>query len=148
MPTFKTPTFLKFFLLSLSFVLGLAACSFPGVYKLDIPQGNILEQDKINQLELGMNKRQVRYLLGTPMLVDSFNQDRWDYVYRLIDNQENVVQQRMTLTFTNGLLSHIDKNLFTDQTPAMAADDTTSNEQTDKADKEAEASEQNNDHKE
>ena len=51
------------------------------VYQLDIQQGNLLEQDEIEAISVGMTRSQVRFLLGTPVVADSFNQDRWDYVY-------------------------------------------------------------------
>lgn len=91
------------------------ACNFPGVYKLDIPQGNIIEQEKIDQLEVGMNKRQVRYLLGTPLLRDSFNQDRWDYYFSLEDRKGIFIQQHVTIFFEKGRLSSIERDLFSDQ---------------------------------
>ncbi len=53
------------------------------VYRMDIQQGNLLDADQIEQVEVGMTRSQVRFLLGTPMVIDSFNPDRWDYVYRL-----------------------------------------------------------------
>jgi outer membrane protein assembly factor BamE len=51
------------------------------MYRPNIQQGNVVTQEMMDKLELGMDKRQVRYALGTPMLVDVFHQDRWDYVY-------------------------------------------------------------------
>ncbi|MCZ0955245.1 MAG: outer membrane protein assembly factor BamE, partial [Rhodospirillaceae bacterium] len=51
------------------------------VYRIDIQQGNLLEEDAIEQVELGMTRSQVQFLLGTPMIADSFHQDRWDYTY-------------------------------------------------------------------
>jgi outer membrane protein assembly factor BamE len=53
------------------------------VYRMDIQQGNLLDADQVEQVEVGMTRSQVRFLLGTPMVIDSFNPDRWDYVYRL-----------------------------------------------------------------
>jgi outer membrane protein assembly factor BamE len=53
------------------------------VYRMDIQQGNLLDAEQIEQVEVGMTRSQVRFLLGTPMVIDSFNPDRWDYVYRL-----------------------------------------------------------------
>jgi outer membrane protein assembly factor BamE len=93
----------------------LSAC-FPGVYKLDIPQGNILEEEKIDQLKMGMTKRQVRYLLGTPLMIDSFNQDRWVYYYsykryKLRDSQEIFYEARLVLTFDKGILVNMEKNI-------------------------------------
>ena len=95
---------------------GLLSACFPGVYRLDIPQGNILDEEKIDQLEMGMTKRQVRYLLGTPLVVDSFNQDRWEYYYsykryKLRDSKEIFYEARLTLTFDKGILAGIEKNI-------------------------------------
>ena len=50
---------------------------------MDVQQGNLLDAEQVDQLEVGMTRSQVRFLLGTPMVVDSFDPDRWDYVYSL-----------------------------------------------------------------
>jgi outer membrane protein assembly factor BamE len=94
-------------------VVILASC----VYKLDIQQGNVLERDKVAQLKVGMTKRQVRYLLGTPLIIDTFNQDRWDYFYSLKDyspeHREGIFhQERLTIFFENGQLSKMDNQLM------------------------------------
>lgn len=64
---------------------GLAGCVYDnerwGVYRIPVQQGNQLTQDMINDLELGMSKEQVLYLLGTPLLIDTFNESRWQYMY-------------------------------------------------------------------
>jgi len=62
----------------------LSACGwfgFPGVYRLDIEQGNIVTQEMTDQLKPGMTRRQVRFILGTPLIEDTFHPDRWDYLY-------------------------------------------------------------------
>jgi outer membrane protein assembly factor BamE len=60
----------------------LLACALSGcVYRMDIQQGNYLEGKTVDQLQVGMSRAQVRYLLGTPMVPDLFDKDRWDYVY-------------------------------------------------------------------
>ena len=71
-------------LLLLLLITGLSACGFirfPGVYRIDVEQGNIITQELADQLQPGMSRRQVRFILGTPLLEDTFNQDRWDYPY-------------------------------------------------------------------
>jgi outer membrane protein assembly factor BamE len=55
----------------------LSAC----VFKLDIQQGNLLEREQVDSVEVGMTRSQVRFLLGTPMIADPFDQSRWDYVF-------------------------------------------------------------------
>ena len=54
---------------------------FPGVHKIDIQQGNIVDQKMIDQLKPGMTRAQVRFVLGTPLIADTFDQSRWDYFY-------------------------------------------------------------------
>ena len=51
------------------------------MYRPNVQQGNVVTQEMMDKVQLGMDKRQVRYALGSPMLVDVFHQDRWDYVY-------------------------------------------------------------------
>lgn len=63
-------------------ILLLSGCSgFPGVYKFDIPQGNVITQDMINRLRLGMTRSQVQFIMGTPLITDPFHKERWDYLY-------------------------------------------------------------------
>lgn len=97
-------------LLSALILLGMAACSFPGVYKLDVQQGNIITQDMVNQLKPGMNKRQVRFIMGTPLLMDSFNDNRWDYFYSLKNGQDELAQERLTLFFIDDQLVNMQGN--------------------------------------
>jgi len=79
---------------------------FPGVYKIDIQQGNVITQDMVDQLRPGMTKRQVQYVMGTPLIEDTFNQSRWDYVYSLQPGGESRQQESISLFFENDLLSH------------------------------------------
>lgn len=65
-------------LTSLLIVSGLSACQL--VYKLPTRQGNVIEQKKLDQLEVGMSREQVRFLLGTPLAADPFDDQRWDYL--------------------------------------------------------------------
>lgn len=59
-------------------VFGLSACNI--VYKLPTRQGNVLEQSKLEQIEVGMTREQVRFLLGTPLAASPFTDERWDYL--------------------------------------------------------------------
>jgi outer membrane protein assembly factor BamE len=62
--------------------LSLLALPLSGcIYRLNIQQGNYLEGKTVSQLQVGMTRSQVRYLLGTPMVPDIFDKDRWDYLY-------------------------------------------------------------------
>jgi len=92
---------------------------FPGVYRIDIPQGNIITQELIDQLRPGLNKRQVTFILGTPLIRDTFDQDRWDYVYSYQPGGGERSQERLTVYFDeNGELTHFTGD-FT-QTPENA----------------------------
>lgn len=73
----------------------LSAC----VYRIDIQQGNLLEESAIEQVEVGMTRSQVRFLLGTPMVSDSFHQDRWDYTYYLRRGRSRDVERRWFIVF-------------------------------------------------
>lgn len=77
---------------------------FPGVYKIAIPQGNIITQEMIDQLRPGMTKRQVIFVMGTPLVRDPFHQDRWDYVYNFQPGGGVRGQERVTVFFENDAL--------------------------------------------
>ena len=82
-------------------LLALAGCSFPGVYKIDIQQGNVVTQDMIDQLRPGMTRRQVRFIMGNPLLTDTFHADRWDYLYSLQPGGGERQQERVSLIFNS-----------------------------------------------
>jgi outer membrane protein assembly factor BamE len=71
------------------------ACGLDGcVYRMDIQQGNFLEGKTVDQLQVGMTRTQVRYLLGTPMVPDLFDKDRWDYLYYFRHGHLRAIKQR------------------------------------------------------
>ena len=87
----------------------LSGCStvlnnLPGVYSLDIEQGNIINQAMIDQLRPKMTKRQVLYIMGSSMLIDIFHQKRWDYIYSEQAGGEARKQKRLSLFFKDDLL--------------------------------------------
>lgn len=71
----------------------------PFIYRPVIQQGNVVTQDEVNELQPGMTKRQVRYLLGSPMLTDVFHADRWDYAYTIGTGSRPEEIQRVTVIF-------------------------------------------------
>ncbi|MCP3848901.1 MAG: outer membrane protein assembly factor BamE [Gammaproteobacteria bacterium] len=77
----------------------LSGIGLPRVHKVDVPQGNVIEQDQINQLRPGMNKQQVLFIMGTPMLDDSFHANRWDYIYRFKPGYGDIEFKQATLYF-------------------------------------------------
>jgi len=95
-------------LISVALAALVSACSdFPGVYKIDIPQGNVVTQEMIDQLRPGMTQSQVRYIMGTPLITDTFNPDRWDYLYSFQPGGEPRVQERVSLHFEDGKLTRL-----------------------------------------
>jgi outer membrane protein assembly factor BamE len=91
------------FAATLLLALAVGACSWVPrpirEYKIDIQQGNVLTQDMVAQLRPGLSKDQVRFILGTPVLMDMFHADRWDYVYRLQKGSTGEVEMRHFSTF-------------------------------------------------
>jgi outer membrane protein assembly factor BamE len=88
--------------------LAAAACSGCGmIYKQNIQQGNAIEQEDLDELYLGMNQRQVLFVLGTPSVRDPFHQDRWDYVQTFSRRGNPPVMRTVTLRFEDGLLAEI-----------------------------------------
>lgn len=92
-------TKLKLISLSLASMLALAGCSFPGVYKIDIQQGNVVTQDMVDQLKPGMSRSQVRFIMGTPLITDTFHANRWDYLYSIQPGGGERLQERVSLMF-------------------------------------------------
>lgn len=88
---------------------GCSSSPFPTIYKIDIQQGNYIDQDMLNTLQLGMTKRQVQFVLGTPLINDPFHQDRWDYLYRFKPGGGGeIVQRHATLYFENDRLARVE----------------------------------------
>lgn len=91
--------------------LALSACGnigsldFPGVYKIGIPQGNIITQEMVDQLRPGMTKRQVIFVMGTPLVRDPFNQNRWDYIYSYQPGGGERGQERISVFFEDDALN-------------------------------------------
>jgi len=76
-------------------------------YKLDIQQGNVVTSKMLLQLRPGMTKSQVRFIMGTPLVQDSFHGNRWDYVYQMRENGKIKEQRRVILDFENELLKSV-----------------------------------------
>ena len=87
-----------------------SGCSTFGVYKRDIPQGNLITQNMVEQLRPGMTQQQVTRVMGRPLLEAPFDAREWDYVFRLDKAYSDVETRRVTLTFdTRGQLANIEK---------------------------------------
>ena len=72
------------------------------VYRMDVQQAHLLDVEQVEQVEVGMTRSQVRFLLGTPMVIDSFDADRWDYIYSLRRGHERQVTRRHLVVWFDG----------------------------------------------
>ena len=93
--------------------------NIPGVYSIDIEQGNIINQDMIDQLRPKMTKRQVLYIMGSSMLVDVFHQKRWDYLYSEQPGGEPRRQKRLSLFFDGDELIGVQGDFRPSSLPVM-----------------------------
>lgn len=118
----RTPRILLALLLLLSLIF-LSACNRSLVYKQDIQQGNVLDAEDIEALSLGMSKRQVLVLLGSPSIADPFHQDRWDYVSTWAPRGGKFTRKHLKLSFENDALASIDGDYLDSLTVANAEAD-------------------------
>ena len=97
--------------LIIAIVLASLAVSSGCVYRLSIAQGNLVEQEDLDQVEVGMTRNQVRFLLGTPMIDDPFHNDRWDYVYFLkVGRKDATFKRWVSVLFEDDIVSEIRKD--------------------------------------
>lgn len=93
-------------------VLLLIAIAASGcVYRASISQGNLIKQEDLDQVTVGMTRNQVRFLLGTPLVDDPFHADRWDYVYYLrVGRKDAAFERWVSILFSNDRVSEIRKD--------------------------------------
>ena len=95
-------------------LLALSGCSsegdrkLPGVYRVDVQQGNVIEQEMIDKLRPGMDRNQVRFIMGTPAITDPFHANRWDYVFTHSKRGRTREQRHVTLFFKDDKLTHVE----------------------------------------
>ena len=97
----------------------LSACGL--VYKLDVQQGNVLDEEDVSELQIGMTKRQVEVLLGSPSVTSPFHADRWDYMNTYARRGDDPVQRVLTLTFDDDRLVSVDGNYLDQDSVAARA---------------------------
>jgi len=98
---------MRYTIIFLFTILLLSGCLRP--YKIDIQQGNIINAEQLEQLKPGMTRREVQYILGTPLVEDPFHAERWDYFYSLKEGREkNRQQQLITVVFKSDSLADIE----------------------------------------
>ena len=93
-------------------LLIVSLCFTACVYRIDIQQGNLLEDKDIDQVAVGMTRSQVQFLLGTPMVSDSFHRDRWDYAYYFRQGRSREIQRRWLIVyFENERVARVDRDV-------------------------------------
>ncbi len=116
--------------------LMLTACSrsydggynLPLLYKIDIQQGNVIEQEMIDKLKPGMDKNQVKFIMGTPVLIDPFHNDRWEYIYSFQKGGNVREQRHITLHFEEEKLAYISGDIEVSNLPRKQNDIVTEEE--------------------
>ena len=83
---------------------GCSNLEFPGVYKIPIEQGNIVTQDMVDELKPGMSREQVEFIMGSPLIKDTFHPNRWDYLYSIEKDSQPRKQYRVSIFFENDRL--------------------------------------------
>lgn len=79
-------------------------------YRMNIQQGNFLDAKDVQQVEVGMTQSQVRFLIGSPMVADPFNADRWDYVFFFkVGRSREEIRSNMTIWFEDGRVARIER---------------------------------------
>ncbi|NDP49168.1 MAG: outer membrane protein assembly factor BamE [Sulfuriferula multivorans] len=104
---------MRHFLISALLISLVSGCSSVhlGPHRIDVQQGNALDQENVSRLKLGLNRSQVRFLLGTPLVVDPFRTDRWDYVYVFYKAGKLAEQKRIALFFDGEILARIEGDM-------------------------------------
>ena len=106
---------------TLVLLMSLAAASAASsgcVYRMNIQQGNFLEARTVNQLQQGMTRSQVRYLLGTPMVPDAFDKERWDYLYFFKKGRwRKPEERRLIVFFKEDKVEKFERNNVPDKSP-------------------------------
>ena len=117
--TVKTDYTYAMRLLVLVVPLFLSAC-FLAPHKIDVQQGNYVDQEMMSKLQLDMTRSQVLFVLGTPLVTDAFHPDRWDYVY-LTGKAGDVDRKRgITVVFSENRLVRIEGDVvLLRATPAL-----------------------------
>jgi len=85
-------------------VLLLSSCSIPRIFQVVISQGNLVDQEMLDKLEVGMTESQVKFVMGTPLISDTFYPNRWDYFTSVTQGENSYTNQKITLYFKDNKL--------------------------------------------
>lgn len=97
-------------LLTLSF-LAQSGCQFPRLYRITVQQGNVITQEMVNKLKPGMTRSQVSFVMGDPVLKNTFDENKWDYIYTIDLPGYYQEQKHVSLFFTGDVLAYMTGDL-------------------------------------
>jgi outer membrane protein assembly factor BamE len=106
---------MKRYLITSFFIALTSSCSnidslgFPGVHKIDIQQGNLITDEMVDLLRPGLTHNQVQYVMGTPLVVDTFNPSHWDYVYQYRYGDGRFEERKLRVIFEQGRVARIEQ---------------------------------------
>ena len=110
--------------LSRTFALCLLCISTACVYQVDVQQGNKLEPQDVETVEVGMTRNQVRYLLGTPVVDDVFRDNRWDYIYYYRPGRSKKIERRWLIVwFDDNVVSKIERDVPIEEPTEITANE-------------------------
>ena len=106
---------MKHYLITSLFIALTSGCStigslsFPAVHKIEVQQGNLITDEMVDLLRPGLTQRQVQYVMGTPLVIDTFNPNHWDYVYQYRFSNGTIEERKLRVIFDQGRVITIDQ---------------------------------------
>ena len=111
---------MRHLLFSLALALVASGCSL--IYKLDVQQGNLFDKETVDSLKVGMTKRQVTLIMGSPSVVSPFEQNRWDYVSSIRRGRNKMDSKDLILSFEDDKLAKIEGDYFPEDPQQLIKD--------------------------
>jgi outer membrane protein assembly factor BamE len=108
--------------------LGLTACTLPRVHKVTIQQGNVITQQMVDRLRPGMTRSQVAFVMGEPVFRNTFDDDRWDYLYSIEIPGLYREQKRLSVFFENDALAYFSGDFVPTQAVRLEAGEASGDE--------------------
>ena len=113
-------------IVALTAALGSGCSTWPSLnfltpHKIDIQQGNVVKQEDVAKLKPDMTKTEVKTLLGTPLLMDPFHNDRWDYLFRFRKGNTVTEERQFTVVFEQDKLKRVEGDVITAPADKSAA---------------------------
>ena len=92
----------------------IVSCSIPKTYEVVISQGNLVDQEMMDKLEVGMTESQVKFVMGSPLISDTFYPNRWDYFTSVTQGAKTYTEQKISLYFEDNKLARWEGELISE----------------------------------